>query len=91
MVVDIERLDADWGGPGLAVFFSDENGAVFISNRSELLALTPVPNASDVVRPGPQAITSRCTHVVWILDLGAIFATKSIASDVIFARDRHNC
>ena len=78
VVVDIERLETDWLGRGPAVFFSDENGVVFISNRSELMALSPVPTASDAVRPGPQAITSRGTHVVWTLDLGPYLPRKAL-------------
>ena len=37
VVADIDRVEAEWRGARPAVFFTDDKGDVFITNRSELL------------------------------------------------------
>lgn len=48
VVIDVERIEADFRGTRPAVYMTDEDGVVFFSNRSELLfrrrdALAPPP------------------------------------------------
>ncbi|WP_425098372.1 sensor histidine kinase [Tropicibacter sp. S64] len=40
VAVDIDLLEEGWGGSSPAVFFRDEDGRVFLTNRSELLGWT---------------------------------------------------
>jgi two-component system C4-dicarboxylate transport sensor histidine kinase DctB len=78
VVVDIERLETDWRGRGPAVFFSDDKGAVFISNRSELLPLDQTLTISDAVGSWPVSIASVGMHEVWKLDWGPYLPRQAL-------------
>ena len=40
VTADIEAIEAEWRGDGMAVFFTDQRGVVFATNRSEMLLST---------------------------------------------------
>ncbi|MFW2544051.1 ATP-binding protein [Primorskyibacter sp. 2E107] len=67
VVVDIDDLEADWGGSNPAVFFRDRAGAVFITNRSEFLGWRV--EAQGLAPPGepPRPILRDWTagHEIW--------------------------
>jgi two-component system C4-dicarboxylate transport sensor histidine kinase DctB len=49
VVIDVERIEADFRGTRPAVYMTDEDGVVFFSNRSELLF-----RRRDVLAPPPE-------------------------------------
>ncbi|GAA6164973.1 sensor histidine kinase [Pelagimonas sp. KU-00592-HH] len=72
--VDVADVEDNWRGDGPAVFFVDEEGLVFITNRSELLlwerrggdvGLVPPSGAAPPFRAYTQA-----GHELWRLDWG---------------------
>ncbi|AML53762.1 sensor histidine kinase [Falsihalocynthiibacter arcticus] len=66
--VDIEAVEeSDWRGDPQAIFFTDEAGVVFVSNRSELLfrernALIPLENPHPFLEHSTQIISG---HEIW--------------------------
>ena len=78
VVVDIERLETDWRGRGPAVFFSDDKGEVFISNRSELLSLNQTLGRSGAAGSWSVSIASVGLHEVWKLDLGPYLPRQAL-------------
>ena len=82
VLVDVERIEADWRGGKPTVFFTDDLGTVFISNRSELVltarrppqraqsrsaALPPAGPPRDFVQYETSQFDS---HEIWHLDGG---------------------
>ena len=49
VVIDVERVEADFRGTRPAIFMTDEDGVVFFSNRSELLF-----RRRNVIAPPPE-------------------------------------
>lgn len=87
VVVDIERLERDWRGGVPVVFFTDDLGVVFISNREELLYLQrgkgrQSQNAdyrAAPLRPFlPFEATIRDGVEHWTLDAGRYVPAKSL-------------
>ncbi len=72
--VDIDYVESNWQGDGPAVFFVDEAGLVFITNRDELLFWERKPGDSGLVPPTGAAPPfndyDRAGHVLWRLDWG---------------------
>ncbi len=48
-ITDVEAVEAAWRGDRPTVFFTDEQGVIFVSNRSELLFRAREGNPSDAV------------------------------------------
>ncbi|MCF6232165.1 MAG: ATP-binding protein [Rhodobacteraceae bacterium] len=71
VVAGIEDIESDWRGSNPVVLFTDQDGIVFISNRSELL----YPN-----QPGWDRITSRKVgrHQVLDIDLGPYLPRRAL-------------
>jgi len=71
VVADVEDVEWDWRGSNPAVFFTDQGGQVFISNRSELL----FPN-----RPGWEAVRYRSvsSHEIWQIDWGPYLPRRAL-------------
>lgn len=74
VIVDIENVEENWRGDRPAVFFVDESGEVFISNRSELLFWQRRGADVGLVPPNGFAPTFRqyyrAGHELWRLDWG---------------------
>ena len=72
--VDIDYVESNWQGDGPAVFFIDEAGLVFITNRDELLFWERQPGDTGLVPPEGAAPPfndyERAGHVLWRLDWG---------------------
>jgi two-component system C4-dicarboxylate transport sensor histidine kinase DctB len=72
--VDIDYVESNWQGDGPAVFFVDEAGLVFITNRDELLFWERQPGDTGLVPPEGAAPPfndyERAGHVLWRLDWG---------------------
>ncbi len=80
--VDIDYVEANWQGDGPAVFFIDEAGLVFISNRDELLFWQR--NAGDTGLVPPQGAAppfwdyERAGHDLWRLDWGPYLPERGL-------------
>ncbi len=91
--IDLARLETEWRGDNEVVFFTDENGVIFLSNRDALLlkvyngqqvdtgALTDSRQYADTV---PQPLTGYATgtffnHAIW----------KDVTLDGVPARALH--
>lgn len=72
--VDIERLEEAWRGSTPAVFFTDRDGVVFMTNRSELLFWRRDPEAGGFRTANGEATPFALSHVggheVWSLGWG---------------------
>ncbi|MCF2872714.1 ATP-binding protein [Octadecabacter sp. G9-8] len=79
VVVNVDAVEAVWRGARPTVFFTDELGVAFISNRSELLFMAreqaqpprnaTVDYAADVLRPFmTHTITDRRGRSVWSIE-----------------------
>ncbi len=79
VTVDMAAVETDWSGDPQAIYFTDAAGAVFVSNRSELLFRAEDPDAAAaagpydraVLRPFPE-ITGMMAggHELWRVDGG---------------------
>lgn len=71
VAVDIEFIEVDWRGGNPAVYFTDDDGQVFISNRSEILFWKVAPDAQGMVTPEgalqPFGASRHGGHEVWRL------------------------
>jgi two-component system, NtrC family, C4-dicarboxylate transport sensor histidine kinase DctB len=69
VVVDIERVEAEWRGARPPVFFTDDSGTVFITNRSELLFWKRGPGEVGLSPPGGGAddfaYLWQGEHMIW--------------------------
>ncbi|TMM54373.1 sensor histidine kinase [Sulfitobacter sabulilitoris] len=74
VAVDMTSIEDSWRGSNPAVFFTDERGAVFVSNRSELVFWERPENGPGLVPPegAAPAFDSYRTgpHEVWQLGWG---------------------
>ena len=43
VTVDVENVEDEWRGGGMAVYFTDETGQIFVTNRDELLLRQTAP------------------------------------------------
>ncbi|MDQ2088386.1 sensor histidine kinase [Marimonas arenosa] len=80
VAVDLAALEDDWRGSRPAVFFVDQAGVVFISNRSELLfwrrdgeGLRPQDGAEPSF-----AVTLRSGQEIWALDWGPYIPRRAL-------------
>ncbi|MEO9462510.1 MAG: histidine kinase dimerization/phospho-acceptor domain-containing protein, partial [Marinomonas sp.] len=82
VVVDIENVEENWRGDRPAVFFVDEAGEVFISNRSELIFWQR--RAGDVGLVPPEGFAPpfqqffRAGHELWRLDWGPYLPERGL-------------
>ena len=69
VLADIGLVEAEWRGARPTVFFTDDTGLVFITNRSELLLWTRSPGQVGLSPPagnaGQFAFTRQGDHVIW--------------------------
>jgi len=74
VLVDIAELEWDWIGGQPPVFFTDEGGLVFVSNRSELLgwqAREDGPGLAPDNAPAPEFRAKELSgHEIWSMDWG---------------------
>lgn len=77
VAVDLRALEGAWAGDAEAVFFTDEAGVVFVSNRTELLfrSLSPGPGAAPM--PPVQA-TTRAGHALWRIAGGPYLPARAL-------------
>jgi two-component system, NtrC family, C4-dicarboxylate transport sensor histidine kinase DctB len=72
--VDVENIEWDWRGSTPAVFFTDDTGEVFISNRSEILFWTRPDTGAGLIpaQGSPLPFNSRVVgdHELWTLGWG---------------------
>lgn len=80
VAVDVEMLEREWRGDRPAVFFTDAEGVVFISNRSEILfwrhaaaGLRPQVGAAPDV-----ALKWRGGHELWHVDWGPYLPRRGL-------------
>lgn len=80
--VDIDYVEANWQGDGPAVFFIDEDGLVFITNRDELLFWHRKAGDTGLVPPVGAAPAfrdyERSGHVLWRLDWGPYIPARGL-------------
>ncbi|MGX9356436.1 ATP-binding protein [Roseobacteraceae bacterium S113] len=71
VAADVENVEWEWRGDRPAIYFTDDSGAVFISNRSELVGWRQAPGAIGPSRPdGARTPVARIVggHEIWQLD-----------------------
>lgn len=82
LLVDIEELEEDWRGGPAPVYFVDETGEVFITNRSELLGWRVNANGPGLVPPGQtssELIENRIgPHEIWRLNWSPYVPRRSL-------------
>jgi two-component system C4-dicarboxylate transport sensor histidine kinase DctB len=84
VVVDVENLEWDWPGGRPAVFFLDQGGEVFVSNRSELLYWRRNSEGTDngLVRPDgvapPFEAYERAGHRIWKMGWGPYLPDRGL-------------
>lgn len=82
VVVDIDNVEWEWRGSNPAVFFSDEKGNIFLTNRSEIL-FWQHDEAVGGLHPIDQEITGfsqsvQGGHVIWRLKLGDYIPNRAL-------------
>lgn len=81
-IADAELVEQAWRGDTPAVFFTDETGEVFISNRDELLFWRRVPGMPGLVPADdtPPPFSARWTgrHEIWRLDWGPYLPKRAL-------------
>jgi len=82
VVADVEDVEWDWRGSNPAVFFTDQSGQVFISNRSELLFQTH-PKAGKGLVPttgvrAPFRAAMVGGHEIWAIDWGPYLPRRAL-------------
>lgn len=82
IVADVEDVEWNWRGSTPAVFFTDEKGDVFITNRSELLFWTRAKGAIGIAPtnalPLPFAAKTIGGHEIWTLDWGPYLPRRAL-------------
>ncbi|MEP4198264.1 MAG: ATP-binding protein [Aliishimia sp.] len=82
VAVDISEIEWDWNGSNPAVFFTDVDGEVFISNRSELTYwVRPVgqPGLSPPIGPQPSfAAYFVGSHEIWRMGWGPYLPERAL-------------
>ncbi len=86
--VDLEAVEeSDWRGGAQAIYFVDEAGVVFVSNRSELLLrvrqegadLTPAGYESATLQPFFDfSAYSVAGHDLWVVDAGRYIPVRAL-------------
>lgn len=73
-LVDMAEVEWDWIGGQPPVFFTDPDGRIFLSNRSEILGWQPRENGdapAPPIEPAPEfSAVSRGNYEIWRLDWG---------------------
>ncbi len=74
VVTDLSGIDYNWRGTNPAAFFTDQQGVVYISNRSELLFWRRPDGAAGLIPPTGQAPAFEARHIgpheIWSLGWG---------------------
>ncbi|MFV0513122.1 MAG: ATP-binding protein [Jhaorihella sp.] len=82
VVADIEDVEQTWRGSAPVVFFTDANGEVFVTNRSELMFWTRPPGVPGLVPAnGPArdfAARRVGSHEVWKLGWGPYVPARAL-------------
>ncbi len=80
--VDIENIEWDWRGSTPAVFFTDDRGEVFISNRSEILFWRRPETGPGLIPsqapPLPFGATTVGGHELWTLNWGPYLPQRAM-------------
>ncbi|MGI3165792.1 sensor histidine kinase [Pseudooceanicola sp. 200-1SW] len=80
VLVDVELLEREWRGDRPAVYFTDAGGAVFISNRSELLGWQRRAGGGLIPVGGAPAMTRRevAGLDLWRIDWGPYLPRRAL-------------
>lgn len=82
VIADVEDVEWDWRGSNPAVFFTDNEGVVFVSNRSELLFWRRADDREGLVPPdkaAPLFDSGRVGgHDIWKVDWGPYIPAKAL-------------
>ncbi len=81
VAVDVEAVEQTWSGSVPAVYFTDAEGEVFISNRSEILGWRKTDDGPAVapVGEGRQAEVNRIAgHEIWTMDWGPYLPRRAL-------------
>ena len=82
IVADVQDVEQTWRGSTEAVFFTDADGVVFISNRWDLLFWQRRDARPELVPPGGEILEFVSTrvgdHEVWQLDWGHYFPRRAL-------------
>lgn len=80
-VVDIAEIEWGWIGGQPVVFFTDDNGRVFLSNRAEVLGWRIRPDGAGLAAPEDDASagdTTRLAPDIWTLDHGDYLPKRAL-------------
>ncbi|GGH20253.1 two-component system, NtrC family, C4-dicarboxylate transport sensor histidine kinase DctB [Cribrihabitans marinus] len=82
VAVDVAHVEWDWRGNAPAVFFTDDSGEVFITNRSELLFWRRPDGAAGLLPPEGPPRRFQARHVgrfeIWRLDWGPYLPARAL-------------
>jgi two-component system C4-dicarboxylate transport sensor histidine kinase DctB len=80
VAVDVEAVERTWSGSVPAVYFTDQVGTVFVSNRSEILGWKTARGSSAIApREDAQARISRIgEHEIWTMDWGPYLPKRAL-------------
>ncbi|SFO20662.1 two-component system, NtrC family, C4-dicarboxylate transport sensor histidine kinase DctB [Roseovarius lutimaris] len=82
VLADAENVEFGWRGSQTAVFLVDDDGRVFMSNRSELLGWRGVPGDEMLIPPEGAPISfarqSVGPHEIWQVDLGPYLPKRAL-------------
>ena len=79
VVADVEDVEWDWRGSNPAVFFTDQGGQVFLSNRSELLFRMRSAGGGLIPEEGvPFIAANRGPHEIWQIDWGPYLPRRAL-------------
>ncbi len=82
VVADVEDVEQTWAGSAPVVFFTDEDGEVFISNRSELLFWRRAAGGRGLAPaegPAPAFRAARIgPHEIWQADWGPYIPARAL-------------
>ena len=81
VTVDVEAIESSWRGDQQAIYFTDSDRLIFISNRSELVLLSKSENPAtpNGIEPFFEYQTqSRYGHEVWLIDGGRYLPSTAL-------------
>ncbi|SFU13277.1 sensor histidine kinase [Sedimentitalea nanhaiensis] len=82
VVADVASIELAWPGSAPAVFFTDANGEVFITNRFELLFWTRPASGVGLAPPEGPALAFRATqtggHDIWNIRWGPYVPNRAL-------------
>ena len=82
VVADVQDVEQTWRGSTEAVFFTDADGVVFISNRSDLLFWYRAEGQQGLTPPSGEAVEFASTrvdgHELWQLSWGRYFPQRAL-------------